>query len=177
MLKGLLIKIPIVITLVICLQLGFLKVSNSFLLDQAVVTKIVDGDTIKVSMNFEEKTVRLIGVDTPESVHPDSDKNTKLGVAASQFTKSQVSIGQTVYLQKDRSDTDQYGRLLRYVWIKKPKNTKSSYQIKTRMLNSILVSEGYAKAKAFPPDTRYKNYFSIYEKKAKQNKIGLWNMK
>ena len=71
------------------------------------VFSVVDGDTIKVTLNNEKYTVRLVGVDTPESVHPNKEKNTKEGKIASDYTKNRLT-GKNVYLQKDVSGTDKY---------------------------------------------------------------------
>ena len=71
------------------------------------VFSVVDGDTIKVTLNNEKYTVRLVGVDTPESVHPNKEKNTKEGKIASDYTKSRLQ-DKNVYVQKDVSGTDRY---------------------------------------------------------------------
>lgn len=71
------------------------------------VFSVVDGDTIKVTLNNEKYTVRLVGVDTPESVHPNKEKNTVEGKIASDYTKSRLQ-DKNVYVQKDVSGTDRY---------------------------------------------------------------------
>lgn len=73
----------------------------------ANVVNVVDGDTIKVELDNQKYTVRLVGVDTPESVHPNKEKNTKEGKIASDYTKNRLT-GKNVYLQKDVSGTDKY---------------------------------------------------------------------
>ena len=133
--------------------------SNEVELQQATVERVVDGDTIIVDLDGVEQRVRLIGVDTPESVHPDESRNSEAGDVASDFTKSIVKQGDTVYLQKDVSDTDKYDRLLRYVWLEKPTDATDESEIKTKMLNAILVVEGYAEPKEYEPDTAYADVF------------------
>ncbi len=71
------------------------------------VYSVVDGDTLKVTLDNEKYTVRLVGVDTPESVHPNKEKNTIEGKIASDYTKSRLQ-DKNVYLQKDVSGTDRY---------------------------------------------------------------------
>ena len=71
------------------------------------VFSVVDGDTLKVTLNNEKYTVRLVGVDTPESVHPNKEKNTVEGKIASDYTKSRLQ-DKNVYVQKDVSGTDRY---------------------------------------------------------------------
>jgi micrococcal nuclease len=82
---------------------------------EAQVTNVVDGDTIDVLIDGQEFRVRYIGVDTPETVHPTLGEQ-PYGSEASDYNKSLVE-NQTVFLEKDVSETDQYGRLLRYVWL------------------------------------------------------------
>lgn len=136
----------------------------------ARVVRVVDGDTIVVEIDGQEEKVRLIGIDTPESVASQEylDKtgkeNTEAGKTASEYTKSLLTEGQTVYLEKDTSDTDRYGRLLRYVWIFVPNNKDDLTEIATKMLNGILIKDGYAEIATYPPDTYHKSDFEyIYE--------------
>ena len=104
-------------------------------LEQALVSKVVDGDTIQLS---DGRKVRYIGIDTPETVHP-SKAVECYGQEASVKNKELV-LGKTVGLEKDVSDTDRYGRLLRYVYLD------------GIMINDLLVKEGFAKASSYPPD-------------------------
>lgn len=127
--------------------------------EQAVVVRVVDGDTLVVDRGRGEEKLRLIGVDCPESVNPDKSKNTEEGRAASDFTKSVVSGGRSVWLQKDISDTDRYGRLLRYVWLEEPTLGKDPEEVATKMLNGLLVSQGHAVVKEYRPDTAYSSIF------------------
>ncbi len=103
--------------------------------ETALVTGIVDGDTIDVLLDGEEFRVRYIGVDTPE-------RGEDCYSEATDYNHSLVS-NQTVKLVKDVSETDRYGRLLRYVWVG------------GTFVNLALVQEGYAEAKYYAPDGRY----------------------
>ncbi|HOP82050.1 MAG TPA: thermonuclease family protein [Fervidobacterium sp.] len=132
------------------------------------VTRVIDGDTIEVEMRGETYKVRLIGINTPES----TTRIESYGKEASNFTKSQL-LGKKVYLEKDVSETDKYGRLLRYVWLKKPSELTDS-EIRTKMFNAILVLEGYAQAATYPPDVKYAEYFAKYEAEARESSRGLW---
>ena len=80
------------------------------------VVRVVDGDTVILNINGEEKRCRFIGIDTPESVHPDAERNTEEGKAASDYTKELLS-GQQVYLEYDLAPQDQYGRELVYLYL------------------------------------------------------------
>lgn len=125
------------------------------------VIRVVDGDTIIVAYEEKEERVRLIGIDTPESVHNDERKNTDEGKIASDFTKAKLE-GKYVDLEFDVERRDQYDRLLAYVWLE------------DEMFNRVLLEEGYAKTVVFPPNIKYLDDFKILERQAKEDKKGLW---
>ncbi|WP_248926467.1 thermonuclease family protein [Paenibacillus hamazuiensis] len=125
----------------------------------AEVKRVVDGDTFETK-NGEK--VRLIGVNTPETVKPNSPVE-KFGKEASDFTKKQLT-GKTVYMFKDTGDTDKYGRLLRYVFL----------QGETTMFNEVLVREGYANTMSVPPNVMFQDKFVKLEREARSGKKGLW---
>ncbi len=126
------------------------------------VVKVVDGDTIKVTIDGKEENVRLIGVDTPETVHP-SKPVQPYDPEASAYTKSRLE-GQTVRLEFDVQERDQYGRLLAYVWLN------------DEMINKTLVAEGYAMVATFPPNIRYVDDFTKLQTQARDAKKGLWRL-
>lgn len=130
---------------------------------EAVVEKVVDGDTldVKPAAGGDTMRIRLIGIDAPESVNPDEFKNTDDGREASAWLKDNLSKGTRVWLVKDVSDTDKYGRYLRYVWVADP-NEADADPTKD-MLNALIVSNGHAVAKDFPPDTAYSQLFHSLE--------------
>ena len=122
----------------------------------ATVLSVSDGDTLYVRLDTgEEGFVRLIGVDAPESVNSDPGKNTPKGEAAAAFLRSVVSAGQTVYLVRDVSDHDKYGRWLRYVWLEVPEQPFAPAEVRAKMLQGILVAAGQARVTRFAPDTSY----------------------
>jgi len=127
----------------------------------AKVTEVVDGDTIKVDLgNGNIKTVRYIGIDTPETVDPRKTVQC-FGKEASAKNKELVGGG-TVGLEKDVSETDKYGRLLRYVYMG------------DLFINQELVAQGYAHASAYPPDIKYQSKFTAAEQQARISNKGLW---
>lgn len=128
--------------------------------EHAEVIRVKDGDTIEVTLDGTKETVRLIGIDCPESVHPNKSKNSQEGDLASKYTKEALPEGTIVYLEKDYSDRDKYGRLLRYVWIEQPLKSYDFEEIENKLLNAILVKEGHAIPKEYPPDTKYSVYLS-----------------
>ena len=137
----------------------------------ASLVRVVDGDTIVVELsNGEEAVVRLIGIDTPESVASEEylartgKENTQAGADASAYTKELLADTTTLYLQKDTSDVDQYGRLLRYVWMEIPNDTDSLTEIATKMLNGRLVKDHIANVVEYEPDTAHaKDFQEIYD--------------
>lgn len=140
---------------------------------EAKVTNVVDGDTINVSIDGETKTVRLIGVDTPELSHPEK-KVEYFAKEAADYTKTQL-LDKTVYLEKGSSSTDKYGRLLFYLWLMKPGTSAASDQeLGKNCFNSLLIENGYGKAYADSPDDKYGDFFKSREQIAKDNKYGLW---
>lgn len=125
------------------------------------VIEVVDGDTIKVSDGSAEKTVRLIGIDTPETKDPRKPVQ-YYGKEASAFTKDLLEH-RHVNLQKDISGTDRYKRLLRYVYLGDG-----------TFVNEKLLREGYARVSTFPPDVKFADLFVEAERDAREHKRGLW---
>lgn len=129
--------------------------------EKVKVARVVDGDTFETDKGAK---VRLIGVNTPESVKPNSPVE-YFGKEASEFTKQRLT-NQTVYLEKDAGDTDKYGRLLRYVYLEDG-----------TMYNELLAKEGYARIMTIPPNVKYKDKFLEAERYARENNKGLWQKK
>lgn len=126
------------------------------------VTRVVDGDTLVVKINDEETKVRLIGIDTPESVHSDESKNCSFGKTASDYTKNLLS-DESVTLEYDVEQYDTYGRLLAYVYLD------------DNMINYDLVLNGYAVAKEYPPNVKYADEFTEAQIEAEKSKSGMWS--
>ncbi|OHW61255.1 thermonuclease precursor [Andreesenia angusta] len=147
-------------------------VQNTF--QEATVVSVTDGDTIKVSIAGVQYTVRMIGMDTPETVHP-SKPVEPFGPEASAFTKSNLT-GRKVYLQKDVSDTDRYGRLLRYVWTYRPSSNEPGVEeIRTGMFNAVLLINGFARVSTYPPDVKYSDLFTKLSRYAQNDYKGVWS--
>ncbi len=125
--------------------------------DEAKVIRVVDGDTFELE---DGKKVRMIGVDTPETVDPRKSAQC-FGKEASNKTKELLE-GKTVRLVKDVSDTDRHQRLLRYVYVG------------DTFINDSLVREGFAKSSSYPPDIKLQDQFRESEEYARTNKKGLW---
>jgi micrococcal nuclease len=122
--------------------------------DTARVVQVIDGDTITIEGGYR---VRYIGIDTPE-VHPNREA---FGLEAWQANRKLVE-GKKVRLERDVSETDRYGRLLRYIWADET------------LVNAELVRQGLARAKAYPPDTKYQDYLEQMETEAREAGRGMW---
>lgn len=126
----------------------------------ATVTRVVDGDTVIARVGGQELRVRLIGIDTPETVAPDQPVEC-YGPAASAFTHRRLE-GRDVELEFDVEGLDRYGRTLAYVWLG------------GELFNETLVREGYAVVTTFPPDVRYVDRFVAAQRAAREQHLGLW---
>ncbi|MBI2022841.1 thermonuclease family protein [Candidatus Daviesbacteria bacterium] len=133
--------------------------------ETAQVTKVIDGDTIEVEKNGQRFKLRYIGVNTPETVDP-RRKVECFGKQASAENKRLVENTE-VFLEKDVSETDRFGRLLRYVYLKLDDGN-------LLFVNDYLVRQGFAYASSFPPDVKYSERFRLAQKEAEENRRGLW---
>lgn len=140
--------------------------ASSLGLSAATVSRVVDGDTVELS---DGRKVRLIGVNTPES----TTRTETYGKEASNYTKSKLE-GKQVYLQKDVSETDRYGRLLRIIWLEVPTDLMNENEIRSKMFNAHLVLNGYAEPSTYPPDVTYAEYFRKFAREAREKGVGLW---
>jgi micrococcal nuclease len=131
-------------------------------LESAEVFEVIDGDTIGVRINGQAYRVRYIGIDTPEIVHPGIPVE-PYGPEAAEANRRMV-LGQQVMLERDVSDTDTYGRLLRYVWLG------------DTMVNAELVRLGLAKANSYAPDLLYQERLDALEAEALAAGLGIWSI-
>lgn len=135
------------------------------------IVRVVDGDTYCIDLENvrgdEEKgtKVRLIGVDTPESVAPDTYRkdNTEEGKTVSDVVRDKLKAGDTVLIEYDVQKEDKYGRTLAYV-----------YMSNGTMVEEWLLSEGLANAATYPPNVKYSDHFQELAHNAWENKVGLW---
>ncbi len=139
------------------------------------VTRIVDGDTLKVFYLEGEESIRLIGIDTPESrVNKKTKKDAKrsgqdietiiaMGKRATEYVESLVKPGGLITIEFDVQERDRYKRLLGYVYL--PNGN---------MLNEEIVKAGYASVMTIPPNVKYKDRFLIAYQEARERKVGLW---
>ena len=131
----------------------------------AVVTHIVDGDTIDVRIGSSSAVtrVRYIGINTPEP-YPKNTSKPECGSHEATVANRQLVEGHTVSLVTDADAYDPYQRLLAYVYVGDV------------FINEELVRRGYATTLAIKPNTRYRNLFASLRDEAKQNRVGNWDM-
>lgn len=141
------------------------------------VDRIVDGDTIRVKIDGGSFPVRMLNIDTPETVHPDPERNAaagEYGQRASSLTRSLLE-GQSVYLTFDVQQRDHYNRLLAVVYVEHPDGT---YDILGRphvMVNEQLALAGLATVMVIPPNVTYADQMRRAVRDAQLNKRGMWH--
>lgn len=133
--------------------------------ERARVVRVVDGDTIVVSIDGRDDRVRYIGVDAPESVRPGTPVEPFAREASR--ANSELVAGRLVLLERDVSERDEFGRLLRYVWLETPDGNL--------LVNFELVVRGFATAVTFPPDVRHVDLLRAAETDARSRARGLWS--
>ncbi len=147
-----------VLRLVAALSLACVWLATASAQTTAVIRAVTDGDSFEVLLNNARERVRLIGIDAPEAsvnrkayrdaarTSQEMDAIVAAGQRAKSFVKTLVSPGDTVTLEFDVRARDQYGRILAYLYL--PDG---------RMLNELLLREGYARLYTFPPNVKYVN--------------------
>lgn len=129
---------------------------------EAVVLRVVDGDTIVVRVAGREERVRYIGVDAPELANADTGQPAECGGPAAQDANAAIVDGATVELERDASDRDRFGRLLRHVWVG------------DALASRQLVLAGVVEARSYPPDTVRDGELDAAEREARQRGAGIW---
>jgi micrococcal nuclease len=128
----------------------------------ATVTRVVDGDTVRVSIEGRRDTVRYIGVDTPETHRPGTEVQC-FGPAATQYNRRLVA-GRAVLLRTDAEPRDRYGRLLAYVYRRSD----------GLFVNAALVRDGFAAILSIPPNVAHADELRSLERRARLGGEGMW---
>jgi micrococcal nuclease len=144
-------------------------------IESVTVKRVVDGDTLKIIYQGEEESVRLIGIDTPESKRnkkarkdagrsgKDVEQITAMGKEAARYMRTIAREGDRVTIEFDVQKRDKYRRLLGYVYLENG-----------RMLNEEIIKAGYASPMTFPPNVKYQDRFLKLYKEAREAKRGLF---
>ena len=148
--------------LLLIVSIFFIGINTIYADDQVEYISCIDGDTIKIKLNDEEKTVRLLAIDAPED---SPDRVDYYGKEASEYTCNRIKKAKKIVLEYDlNSDKyDKYDRLLAWVFVD------------NKLLEEELVKRGYAKVAYLYGDYKYTERIKEYEAKAKENKAGIWN--
>lgn len=137
---------------------------------KATVVRVVDGDTYVVDIDGVETKVRLIGIDTPESVASQEyldrtgKENTEEGKNISDYMKKLLSEGTALYLEFDVEKYDKYDRVLAY-----------AYFSDGEMIQEHLLKKGYAQVMTIEPNVAYSERFVELEQAAMKEGVGIWN--
>jgi micrococcal nuclease len=143
--------------------------------EPVTVKRVVDGDTLKIIYQGQEESVRLIGIDTPESKRnkkarkdagrsgKDVDAIAAMGKEAAKYVRTIVEEGDRATVEFDIQKRDKYRRLLGYVYLENG-----------RMLNEEIVKAGYASPMTIPPNVKYKDRFLKLYREAREAKRGLF---
>lgn len=131
----------------------------------ATVVKVIDGDTVKIKMkNGQDETVRLLLIDTPETVHP-SVLEQPFGREASQLAKKLMPPGEQIEVEPGISERDKYGRLLAY------------FYVDGVSVNKMLLEKGLARvAYVYAPNTKYIDEFTELQEQARKKELGIWSI-
>ena len=143
--------------------------------DPATIKRVVDGDTLKIIYQGQEESVRLIGVDTPESKNnrkarkdagrsgKDVEQITAMGKDAARYMRTIAKEGDRVTIEFDVQKRDKYKRLLGYVYLENG-----------RMLNEEIIKAGYANPMTIPPNVKYQHKFLKAYREARDAGRGLF---
>ena len=150
-----------------------ITVQGDYEFEEVKVISVVDGDTVKIEdLAGNISKVRIIGVDCPETAK-EGQSGEYYADQATEFT-SQILLNQTVYLERDNSQTDQYDRLLRYIWLEIPENIDMT-RISQLNFSALLLENGFAEFVSIGYDDKYENIFSEMETKSKEQSAGMWS--
>lgn len=134
-------------------------------IERAEVLRVVDGDTIVVRIVGRDERVRYIGLDAPEVANAGAGTPTECGGDAARTANERLAAGEQIVLERDVSDRDRFGRLLRHVWLE-----DDGWQL----IGLELVEAGVVEARSYPPDTRRDREFGAAEDRARDRGAGIW---
>ncbi len=134
--------------------------------EEATLARVVDGDTIRVHVGGGEERVRYIGMDTPELNTASASTPQPYAEAATAANARLLGSGGRLVLERDVSDRDRYGRLLRDVWLEDGG--------RWTLVNLALVVEGFAQVATYPPDVKYVDSLLEAQHAARDARRGLW---
>lgn len=151
--------------IIIILSIFFMCINHVYAKEEVKFIKCIDGDTFKVSLDNKEYTLRMLAIDTPESVHP-TKKLEYYGKEASEYTCDMVTNAKKIEIEYDENSekVDKYDRLLAWVFVDKI------------LLQELLIENGYAKIAYLYDDYKYTDILEEKQELASIKNIGIWDM-
>ena len=134
--------------------------------ERAMVVHVSDGDTVLVEMNGSTERVRYVGLDAPEIAHPDEKTEAECGGDHARDANLELVAGREVALERDVSDRDRFGRLLRHVWV-----ADSGDWL---LVGERLIESGAVEARTYRPDISRDAEFDAAERRARESGLGIW---
>ena len=132
----------------------------------AAVIGVTDGDTIVVDVDGGRERVRYIGVDAPELARPEDGLAAECGAELAREANDALVRGANILLERDVTDRDRFGRLLRHVWAPEGEGWI--------LVSARLVEDGAMEARSFPPDTARDAELDQLERAARSDGLGIW---
>jgi micrococcal nuclease len=129
------------------------------------VVRVVDGDTVVVDLAGVRERVRYIGLDAPEVGNAENGTIAECGGEAARAANEALVAGSEVGLERDVSDRDRFGRLLRHVWILSGED---------RLVGALLLADGAVEARSYAPDTGRDGQLDALEREAREDRDGIW---
>ena len=150
--------------IILLISIFFIGINNIYAKETVKFSDCVDGDTIKVLVDNKKYTIRMLAVDTPESVHPTKEVE-YYGKEASNYTRETVKNAKKLEIEYDSNSdkTDKYDRLL--VWV----------FVDGKLLQKELIANGYAKVAYLYDDYKYTADLEKTQELASAKEIGIWN--
>jgi micrococcal nuclease len=135
-------------------------------LEEAVVVRIADGDTVTVEIDGRRERLRYVGVDAPEVANAESGLAAECGADAARDANRALVEGARIFLEGDATDRDRFGRLLRHPWLERDG--------RWILVTEQLASEGAVEARSFAPDTLHDRRLDDAERLAREAGAGIW---
>jgi micrococcal nuclease len=134
--------------------------------EAATVVHVIDGDTIVITIGGREERVRYIGIDAPELARVAEGVPAECGAETARDANAAMVTGRDVRLERDESDRDRFGRLLRHVWVEADGEWV--------LVAAQLVRDGAVEARSYPPDGGRDGQLDAAERQARQAGVGMW---
>ncbi len=143
------------------------------LLGPVPLASVIDGDTVVLTSNLGPRTVRLIGIDAPESNHPERGRE-PFGAEARAFVAALLPEGTPVWVELDFGLTDAYGRLLAYLYVEDPAGTWLVEGRRAAQVNLAIAEAGFATVMTIEPNSTYADLYEDAVAEARARASGMW---